>query len=240
MKETRTATFAGREYRYVVHEPDDIRATPGVEHLNGIADHPEGAAHATWGTFVDEAEVRERHWHFKPGDVVLDIGPAFGSYTLAAALQGARVYAFEPCEFCRSILARNIAANPELAPRIHVVPAGVHERTGWFDPDAGTWHESKRAPHMLQVCSLDELAATFDVIDAMKFDVEGAELGALLGGGATLRKHNARILIEEHEFKQAGIGAACEQRLREFGYLAPPVRVNHGAVNHAFYEGKSR
>lgn len=240
--EIRTATFAERQYRYVVHDVESIKRQPGVERLAGIASHPEGASHATWGTFVDEAEVRDRHWHFAPGDVVMDMGPAFGSYTLTAALQGARVYAFEPCEFCRAILQQNIDANPELADRIIVVPLGVHERRGWFEPNEGVLYDAGGGER-LQVAPLDELAAfalaDHERVSCVKLDVEGAELGALRSGKLLLEMSRPRLLVEEHEFKQEGIGVECEKILQGLGY-GQPVRVSHGAVNHAFYESPGR
>jgi FkbM family methyltransferase len=245
MKEIRTATFKGLPYQYVVHDVDSIKEQPGVERLAGVASHPEGASHATWGTFVDEAEVRDRHWHFEPGDVVLDIGPAFGSYTITAAIQGARVFAFEPCEFCRAILAGNLAVNPEAAKLVTVIPIGVHERAGWFEPNEGKMYDEPGGER-LEVCGLDEMVGRIQgllsvgpvqrmSIAMIKLDVEGAELGAIESGAGVLRIFEPRLLIEEHEFKEKGIGAKCEELLRSYGYAAPPLRVGHGAVNHAFY-----
>jgi FkbM family methyltransferase len=236
MKEIRTATFKGLPYQYVVHDVDSIKDQPGVERLAGVASHPEGASHATWGTFVDEAEVRDRHWHFEPGDVVLDIGPAFGSYTITAAIQGARVFAFEPCEFCRAILAGNLAVNPEAAKLVTVIPIGVHERAGWFEPNEGKMYQEPGGER-LRVNGLDALVEMVPdrPIAMIKLDVEGAELGAVESGIGALTFMRPRLLIEEHEFKDAGIGAKCEELLRSYGYAAPPLRVGHGAVNHAFY-----
>lgn len=239
MKEIRTATFKGLPYQYVVHDVDSIKEQPGVDRLAGVASHPEGASHATWGTFVDEAEVRDRHWHFEPGEIVLDIGPAFGSYTITAAIQGARVFAFEPCEFCRAILAGNLAVNPEAAKRVTVIPVGVHERTGWFEPNEGKLYDEPGGER-LEVWDLVRIAVEVARIngragvDAIKLDVEGAELGAIRGGIGILDVYKPRLLIEEHEFKEKGIGGACEALLRSIGYAAP-VRVNHGAVEHAWY-----
>jgi FkbM family methyltransferase len=240
MTERRVATFKGAEYRYLVYTPDEICSVPGVGRLKGIADHPEGAAHATWGTFIDEAEVRERHWHLGPNDVVLDCGPAFGSYTLTAALQGARVYALEPSLFCRSILTANIAQNPDIAARIDVRPVGVHEKPRWFDPDnCLSYDEESDAPpgtQLLYVTSIDAIVADAEIgrVDMIKFDVEGAELAALKGAEKTIRTYRPRLLIEEHEFKAAGIGAECEALLKSWGYAAPE-RHNHGSVDHAHY-----
>jgi FkbM family methyltransferase len=241
VKEVRTGIFAGREYKFVAHDVESILAQPGASRIKGVATTPDQAAHSTWWSFQDEAVVRDRHWHFKPGDVVLDIGPAFGSYTFSAAVQGATVYALEPCEFCRAVLEGNIAQNPDLADRIHVVPIGVHERSGWFEPEAGEYIAKKiddDARDLLQVSSIDEIVEGLHLgyVDCMKLDVEGAEYGALMGAKATLRNFKPRLLVEEHEFKFAGIGLRCQGLIDslELGYSCE--RHPYHSIAHSFYE----
>lgn len=57
----------------------------------------DGPYDATWFSFVDESEVRDRWWSPGPGDCVLDVGAAFGSYTLTALAAGAStVFAWSP------------------------------------------------------------------------------------------------------------------------------------------------
>ena len=186
MKEIRTGNFAGRSFKFIAHDVASILAQPGAMNITGVATTPDQAAHSSWWSFEDERSVRERHWYFRPGEVVLDIGPAFGSYSLPAAAQGATVYALEPCEFCRSVLIENIALNPDLAARIHVIPVGVHERSGWFEPDAGEFVPEKKdgdKRQLLQVKSIDDIVSELGLerIDCFKLDVEGAEYGAFLG-----------------------------------------------------------
>lgn len=241
MKEIRTGSFAGHAFKFVAHDVTSILAQPGAGSIKGVATTPDQAAHASWWSFEDERAVRERHWHFSPGDVVLDIGPAFGSYTLPAAVQGATVYALEPCEFCRSVLIENVAQNPDLAERIHVIPIGVHERSGWFEPDAGEFVPERRegdGKQFLLVKSVDDIVAELSLgrVDCIKLDVEGAEYGALAGGRNTLRRFKPKILVEEHEFKFAGIGPRCQGLIDalELGYTCE--RHPYHSVAHAFYE----
>lgn len=237
MRETRTSSFAGREFKFIAYDEEAVLAFPGAAETQGVASTPTQAAHSTWWSFQDENVVRERHWHPKPGDVVLDIGPAFGSYTLTAAVQGAQVYAVEPCLFCRSILKENIAANPGLASRIVVVPIGVHEKSGWFEPNTATYSLERQPGEMLEVKSVDDIVKSLGLhhIDWIKLDVEGAELGAMRGGKGTLAFFKPRVLIEEHEFKVAGIGARCQEVIDSLGLGYRCERHNHGSVNHAFY-----
>ena len=241
MKEIRTGNFAGRSFKFIAHDVASILAQPGAMNITGVATTPDQAAHSSWWSFEDERSVRERHWYFRPGEVVLDIGPAFGSYSLPAAAQGATVYALEPCEFCRSVLIENIALNPDLAARIHVIPVGVHERSGWFEPDAGEFVPEKKdgdKRQLLQVKSIDDIVSELGLerIDCFKLDVEGAEYGAFLGARETLKRFKPRILVEEHEFKFAGIGPRCQGLIDalELGYTNE--RHPYHSVAHTFYE----
>ncbi len=246
MKEIRRASFAGHEYKFIAHDVKSILAQPGASRIKGVATTPDQAAHSTWWSFEDESAVRDRHWHFEPGDVVLDIGPAFGSYTFTAAVQGAMVYAFEPCEFCRAVLAGNVAMNPGLADFIKIVPMGVHERSGWFEPEAGEFIATSQvsdkadsdARDLLQVKSIDDMIAELGLerVDCIKLDVEGAEFGALSGGKKTLSRFRPKLLIEEHEFKFAGIGAQCQGLVDSLDLGYSCERHPYHSVAHCFYE----
>lgn len=241
MKEIRTGIFAGHEFKFVAHDVKSILAQPGASRIKGVASTPDQAAHSSWWSFEDERAVRERHWYFKPGDVVLDIGPAFGSYTFPAAAQGATVYALEPCEFCRSVLTENVTMNPSLADRVRVIPVGVHEHSGWFEPDAGEFIADKAsgdARELLEVRSIDDIVAELRLerVDCIKLDVEGAEYGALSGAKKTLARFKPRLLVEEHEFKFAGIGPRCQGLVDslELGYACE--RHPYHSVAHCYYE----
>lgn len=91
--------------------------------------------HASWWSFDDEQIVRDRHWDPKPGETVLDVGAAFGSYGIPAAALGARVVFFSPADFDTELLATNLNLNPEISRRCMIVRDGVWSSDGWFDPD---------------------------------------------------------------------------------------------------------
>lgn len=242
-KETRTAQFAGKEYHFVVYDAEAIREVKGMEAIKGFADNTDGAAHASWWSFEDEADVRTRHWNLTPEDLVLDIGPAFGSYSLTAAIQGARVYAFEPCEFCRNMLVANVAMNDGMSDQVTIIQVGAYDRQGFVDPDSGDFSESafKDGRQSLRVRPVDSFAFATGTnrVTMVKMDVEGAELHALRGMEKTLRAHRPRLLIEEHEFKQAGIGNEVEKFLRELGIGYQLVqREAYHSVAHGYYEAR--
>jgi FkbM family methyltransferase len=244
-RELRTATFLGHTYRFWAYEADDVRAVEGwAESIVG-SPHPgdvlaKDTAAATWATFDDETEVRERWWKLSPGDVVIDAGPAFGSYTLTAAAQGAEVHAYEPCRFCREVLLRNNHVS-SVAPRRGTVcfhSTGLAAETGWWDAEKAVFDVMQAgALGRLPVAALDSPSwvHAYDRLDVLKLDVEGAELLALRGARRTIQEFCPRILIEEHEFKSPGIGDRCWAFLDSLGLGYQRESVPHGGVVHSHY-----
>lgn len=212
---------------------------------------PSGAElHASWWSFYDEQIVRERHWQIKPGDVVLDVGSAFGSYALPALAMGAKVICFSPADFDTRLLTDNINCNPELASRCVIVRDGLHSRDGWFDPDHSVLldrplidTDQHTCSQWLRVRSLDSFLAErpgIDRVDWIKLDIEGAELGALKGAEATLRKYKPRVLVECHNFHVPTMEGDVGRFMLglDIGYtmIAHP----HGAVSHAFFTTENK
>lgn len=212
------------------------------------------AAHASWWSFDDEQEVRDRWWHPGAGHTVLDIGAAFGSYALPALAAGARVVCFSPADFDTELLELNLSLNPELKKRCLVLRDGLFSADGFFDPDHCKF-EQRVTPHMasvphdlakgervagppwLRVRSLDAVLRDrpgIDHIRWMKIDVEGAELEVLKGARLTLEQDRPNILVENHEFQIKGIGAQVREYLAGFGYRCDGP-APHGSVSHSFY-----
>jgi FkbM family methyltransferase len=207
------------------------------------------ADHASWWSFDDEQEIRDRFWNPSRGDTVLDIGAAFGSYTLPALAMGARVVAFSPADFDTELLNLNLSQNPMLANRCLVVRDGIHERDGWFDPDNSVYVANRIADvsehdagQWLRVRSLDsflEERPGIDGVDWIKLDIEGAELGALRGAENTLRRWKPRILVENHNFHDPKM----EVKVRDYvtglgvGYRCDGPHP-HCAVSHSYFEAR--
>ncbi len=77
MRDRMTVAFKGKTFEVVCYQGDGIY-------------HP-----SVW-SFMDEVETRDAWWDIQPGDLVLDVGADFGSYTLPALAMGATVYSWSP------------------------------------------------------------------------------------------------------------------------------------------------
>ena len=134
-----------------------------------------------------------------PGDFIVDGGASFGNYALSGVARGARAVCYEPYHEHAQCLRANIMVN------------------GWEDHvkvrEVGLWHEGEEYPVAIlkQMCMrldmptvrLDDEFESWKLEQNtkvhLKLDIEGTELGALLGGVEFLKKHHPRIMIEDHE-----------------------------------------
>jgi precorrin-6B methylase 2 len=129
-----------------------------------------------------------------PHSVVYDVGAADGSTTLmfASLAPAGHVFAFEPDPAAVQAFESNIAANPQLAPRITLVPTLV----GRDETSLDEFADRERAPHFIKV------------------DVDGAELDVLESMSRLLSKRAPAIVVETHS---AELEVTCTRFLREHG-----------------------
>jgi hypothetical protein len=140
-----------------------------------------------------------------PGSACFDLGSASGYYALVFAQRGAsRVLALEADPNVSARLRRNVAANPELAPRIE-----VSERRIGVETAEGA-------------LPLDELAYGADgvVPDLVKMDVEGNEVLALRGAQRLLAERKPHVIVETHS---EDLDAGCRWLLEDHGYAVEAV-----------------
>ena len=201
------------------------------------------ADHASWWTFDDEQEIRDRWWRFGKEDLILDIGAAFGSYVLPALAQGARVVAFNPCQFDSELLDTNLNLNQELKKRCLHVRDGLYSEPGWFNSDTSEFSKEEKAGKAWLKCTtldafLDARPGIGD-ITWIKIDVEGAELDVLKGGEKCLRMYRPKILVENHEFLRPGIGDNVKSFILGLGlgYSCDGPHP-HCAVSHSYFEAR--
>lgn len=178
-------------------------------------------------------------------DVVYDIGANIGLYSrfMVQRFGASHVYAFEPMENNRSLLAENLTI-AGCASRVNIVPCAVGDEDGTCDfqiddltsnsgtLDAvthGTASQSRAqyglppATVRLRVARLDTLVETHELPkpDVIKMDVEGAEALALEGAKSVLLNYQPRLVIELHgaEVAQQVLKILWSVGYRCFGYL---------------------
>lgn len=197
----------------------------------------ETTLHASWWSMEDEQVVRDRHWHPRKGDLVIDGGAAFGSYALPALALGAHVVAFSPADLDTELLVANAKINPELAQRLMITRDGLGDKDGWFNPDLSTFADQPGAGQWIRVRTLDGWLAekNMDRVDWIKLDIEGAELAALHGAEQCIRKHRPRILVECHNFHRPTQQPVIDYVLGlGLGYSAEAHP--HDGVSHVYFE----
>jgi FkbM family methyltransferase len=171
--------------------------------------------------------------------VVFDVGANIGALTLAwaRALPAARIYAFEPTHFAFAKLQRNIALNPQLAPRVEPVQTFLSSAASravvpepyasWrIDELAGERHpvhlgEVKSATE--QVTTIDEFIAQRGLarLDLIKIDTDGHELEVLRGASQSLSAHRPSLVFEVGPYllEERGVRfEEYEELLRPLGY----------------------
>jgi FkbM family methyltransferase len=163
--------------------------------------------------FLDELE---------PGDRVVDIGASLGYYSLLAGrLVGpeGRVCAVEPDPHNVRFLEAHRGAN-RFSDRMSLFPVGLSDRAGTLSFDrgtgTGTGKLSDTGDIQVDVITLDQLVERLGWEPTLvKIDVEGAELGVLQGGEATLLSARPTILLSTHGPE---VHAGCCDWLTEGGF----------------------
>lgn len=217
--------------------------------------------HSSWYSYEDEADLRRDWWKVRQGDVVLDCGAAFGSWTLCALAAGAQfAYAWSPqhlpgaeperLTFLKSLRLNGWEQYAEIS------DSALYSHTGWlnlgngdfmtsaprgwspFIPTAPArtvpWSPNEGTDFLVRPCiTLDRWAelANPQKIDFVKVDVEGAEVHVLQGARRTLVKHKPVVIVETHEYLFRGITQDVIELMRSYGYEAE-VRIKSVDLSH--------
>jgi FkbM family methyltransferase len=163
---------------------------------------------AEFGLRYEQGEIDLLAERLAPGSTLVDIGANVGlhSVQLARRVEGLTAFAFEPVSETFELLNRNIAKN-EVGASVTSQRVAVSDHEGMLRlttkfqygnfvvPDgAGAAGESVEEVRCQTLDALvDELDAT---VDAIKCDVEGAELGVLRGAKRTLERFHPLLLLE--------------------------------------------
>jgi FkbM family methyltransferase len=162
----------------------------------------------------------------RPGDVFVDVGANVGSYTVLAALLGARVVAVEPIPETFAGLMANIRLNGmDSAVTAHRL--GISDRSGVlrFTIENGTVNHVMAGGD--QVAGTEVPVATLDSIltgvspAVIKIDVEGFELAVVKGAARTLQNPSLLAVIMETNGSGMRYGIPDSQLfelMRTFGF----------------------
>lgn len=211
------------------------------------------------------AEPRERRFfaeNVEPGMVVLDVGANVGFYTLILADlvgPGGRVHAFEPDPLSFGILAERAASARHGNVQATQAAVGDHagritlycSRTNRADNRVHPSHEGAEKGEAVEVplTTLDDYCAARGItkIDAVKMDVQGAEVAALEGFRRTAAQTSPRwLLVEFSPEHLRGAGSAPEDFWKilsdlgftpwGFGEDGRPFRIEDTAAFTLLYE----
>jgi FkbM family methyltransferase len=170
--------------------------------------------------------------HIKRGQTVIDVGAHVGQYSLLAAGIGCTVHSFEPEPKTFAILSANVAHNK--LNRVYLNQCALAESiysARLFSATCDNIGATSLVPNkytseissLVSCVTLDEYLAKMGnpEISFIKIDVEGAEMGVLLGAKSTLSLYHPRLVIEFSETMQGASGHTCSDLanlLRSFGY----------------------
>ena len=177
------------------------------------------------------------------GGVLLDVGAHIGFFSMKGALKvgkSGRVVAFEPNPETLKTLRENVRVND--FQNVVVVPVACTDReqtlTLFASPIMNSGASSlardnaditfEQAPHEYTVRGrpIDDVVRELKLtrVDAIKMDIEGAEVIALRGAMETLKRFHPKIVVEVVEKQLAAMNTSKDELfslLKEAGY-------NHG------------
>ncbi|MGB6546269.1 MAG: FkbM family methyltransferase [Candidatus Acidiferrales bacterium] len=175
------------------------------------------------------------------GEVFYDLGANIGFYSLLAArcigAQG-KIFSFEPDAMTAERLRRNVARNG--LENINIVEVGVWSSSGTMhfspaddsspDRGVGTFIGADDASgKAVPTVALDDFVLGAPPPDAIKCDVEGAELEVFRGAEKLLRSRHPWILCEIHSQENE---RALRELLGGIGYTFEIVDSNHVLAVH--------
>lgn len=173
---------------------------------------------------------------FPPGAVVLDCGGYVGDWAHWALQHGAaRVIVFEPASAQLECIRRNLA-EPMRQGKVTLIPKGVWDQPGTLTlnivPDNPAANNIGDSPadirETIELTTIDAVVdqLRLDRVDAIKMDIEGAEVRALRGARRTLARFRPQLAVAtEHTADREQNNRNVIQTMRE---IAPGYRMRCG------------
>ena len=184
-------------------------------------------------TFELEAPLRDKWWNIEPRDIVLDVGAAYGSYTLPAIASGAAlVVAFEPNPESYYDLCMNLNINsfmPKCIPLNFMADKVPKLTQKTYFPDTHSSVKGKY-PTLGFAVSIDEIVEKYKLprVDWIKIDVEGSEFDVLVGAAKTITEFHPTLLVENHIGYNLKVEDDIRSLLRPIGYVEQDAEMSTG------------
>lgn len=186
--------------------------------------HRDGYSHFFWTGTYDHDMQQAMKRYIKRGQVVYDVGGNAGFHALLLArLVGprGRVFCFEPLPENIDMIRCQLALNP--VPWCDVVAAAVSDQVGTADLFAGSSNavatlidRGGALSARVDTVTLDSFSRENPLPDAIKMDIEGAEIMALAGAREMLARRVRPIFF--FEFHGLDCVRAVTQVLGEHDY----------------------
>ena len=161
----------------------------------------------------EPVSTREYLKYLSPGNHVLDVGSNIGYYVLLAADKvgtSGRIVGCEPALGVFEILQQNVGRSG--CQNIEVFPWAIGAKSGsldFYESEIPNWGSLFHNDSLMQTHITTVPAKTVDEIvrnasnfhpDALRMDVEGAELMVLEGAREVLREYKPCLFVEFHNF----------------------------------------
>lgn len=189
---------------------------------------------------------------FAPGEVLWDIGGAFGQFALYAGRRGATVVAFEPKANSYGLLVEHIALNG-LGDRVTALPLALSDTSGLtglhlmdmtagsaLNTLAGSLNQHGQLPDAFTqpviAMTLDDVADAWGLPrpDHVKLDVDGVEAWILRGGPGVLAGAKT-LLIEIYGSDAAGLEAEVAPMIAAAGLSEDLAFRGQGSQRNRLY-----
>lgn len=193
-----------------------------------------GGGGSVYFDLVEPEQTKVFAENINAGDVFFDVGANVGYYTVFGSLlvgKSGQVVSFEPVVRNLSHLYRHITINN--LQNVSVIPSACSDEISLAAFSSGQntamghladeqqKDSSKKDLTLVSTVTLDAVAEKLGVVpDALKIDVEGAELSVLRGAKDKVLPAKPKIFLSLHSEK---LRADCLEYLRNFDYKFEPL-----------------
>ena len=173
----------------------------------------------------EEVESRIRYLKTKPGDIMLDVGACIGTWSVHAAVYGAKVYAFEIGKpHIQTLMLNSRLNNVKNMILIHKIALRSNNDVelvydGWMHVCRKSDALDDGSLIQIKSIALDQWVKQYNLphINYIKIDVEGMELNVLKGAINTLKEFKPKLIVEIHD-ETPDRRSGVENLLKDLGY----------------------